>query len=133
VAELNAAQRGVDRHGHRAHPGAAEIDFQELRPVRAHQSDAVAGLNSGVHQAGRGCGGDRSRVRIAPSRFAEDEQRAVAVSRGLPRQDGRENPVRRREARNYLRPDRRSRPLPGRATIVCLHTRLLEFRRAGLR
>ena len=133
VAELDAAQRGVDRHGHGAHPGAAEIDFQKFRPVRAHQRDAVAGLNAGAHQAGRGCGGDRSRFSIAPSCFAEDEQRAVAVLRGLPRQDGRENPVRRREAFSRLRPDRHTRPLPGRAAITCLHQRLLGFRRAGLR
>ena len=126
VAELDAAQRGVDRHGHGAHPGAAEIDFQKFRPVRAHQRDAVAGLNSSAHQAGRGCGGDRSRLGIAPSCFAEDEQRAVAVLRGLPRQNGRENPVRRREALSRLRPDRRIRPLPGRAAITCLHTRLLK-------
>jgi hypothetical protein len=47
--------------GHGAHPGAAEIDFQKFRPVRAHQRDTVAGLNPGAQQAGRGCGGDRSR------------------------------------------------------------------------
>jgi hypothetical protein len=133
VAELDAAQRGVDRHRHGAHPGAAEIDFQKFRPVRAHQRDTVAGLNPGAQQAARGCGCDRSRLGIAPSCFAEDEQGAVAILRGLPRQNCREDPVRRREALSRLRPDRPTRPLPGRAAITCLHPRLLSFRRADLR
>ena len=53
VAELDAAQRRVERHSHRPHPGAAEINLQEFRPVRTHQSDAVAWAKSGLQSGER--------------------------------------------------------------------------------
>ena len=82
VAELDAAQRGVDRHGHGAHPGAAEIDFQKFRPVRAHQRDAVAGLNSGAAS-----GGPRMRRRSQPSRHSSIvfRRRRTACGRDIAR------------------------------------------------
>ena len=77
----------------------------------------------------------RRRSRPSPRRsivFAENEQRTVAVSRGLARQDGRENAIRRRKT--FGRQDQIGTPgcCPA-ALLSSARTCTSGFRRAGLR
>jgi len=87
VAELDAAQRRVDRHGHGAYPGAAKIDLEEFRTVRTHQRNPIARLDPGVDERLGRRGRDRRGLSKAPTRLTSDKQHALAVALGLPRED----------------------------------------------
>ena len=75
VLKLRPPRGDVDRHRHRAKPGAAEHDFEELDPVGADDRDSVAGLDARAAQRGGEAGRGVAGVGVAPCRVAGADQR----------------------------------------------------------
>ena len=86
VGQLRALRGHVQRHRHRPHPGAAEIEWHELRPVAAHEGHPVAPPDPRRLQGAGGAGGGLAAFGDRPGRGARLEQRPVGVPGRLPLQ-----------------------------------------------
>ncbi len=109
VLKLRPPRGDVDWHRHRAKPGAAEQDFEELDSVGADDRDPVPGLDARAAQ----CGGEPGRgvagVGIAPGRVADVDQRLFRVSFSLASQHRRQRSLGGREQAGPLRSQHRCR------------------------
>ncbi len=83
VAQLRAARGGVDGHGHRAYPGAAQQHLHELGAVGTQQGHAVAGAQAGALQHGAVGLGLVQGLGKTPAHLTGHKQRSVAVALGL--------------------------------------------------